>query len=235
MPRQARIVLADHPHHIIQRGHNRQAVFASEDDYRYYIANLQEWKIKLGCKVYAYCLMTNHVHLIVDPGDKVENIALLMKRIAGRQTRYVNKLEQRSGTLWDGRYRSSPIDADAYLLACCRYVEMNPVRAGMIFAPEAYPWSSCAAKAGLQEQKWLDLDSFYLDLGSSPDERQQRYRGWLQDAVSDEEWMLINEGIQRGQLTGPSTFVSEISAQLDRRLEPRRPGRPKTKSIPEEI
>ncbi len=101
MPRQSRIVLPNCPHHIIQRGHNRQVVFASDQDYLYYLENLQEWKMELGCKVYAYCLMTNHVHLIVDPGSKAENIGLLIKRIAGRQTRYVNKLEKRSGSLWE--------------------------------------------------------------------------------------------------------------------------------------
>lgn len=235
MPRKARIVLAGHPHHIIQRGHNRQTVFVGDDDYRYYLANLGEWKIELGCKVYAYCLMANHVHLIVNPGDNIENIGRLMKRIAGRQTRYVNKKEHRSGTLWDGRYHSSPIDTEEYLLTCCRYVETAPVRAGVVLDPKAYPWSSCSAKTGLREQMWLDMDSCYLGLGDSPVERQQRYDRRLQDPISDDELLLITEGIQRGQLTGSSKFVSEISAQLDRPLQPRRPGRPKTKSIVVEI
>ena len=125
MPRCARLVLPNCPHHIIQRGHNRQVVFVGDDDYLYYLDNLQEWKSELECKVYAYCLMTNHVHLVIDPGDAPENLALLMKRVAGRQTCYVNKLEKRSGSLWEGRYKSSPINANEYLLACCRYVELN--------------------------------------------------------------------------------------------------------------
>jgi len=103
MPRTARLVVPDHPHHIIHRGHNRQPVFVSDDDYRYYLDNLLEWKTKLKCRLYAYCLMTNHVHLIVDPGENEVNLAKLMKRVAGRQTRYVNKLEKRTGTLWEGR------------------------------------------------------------------------------------------------------------------------------------
>lgn len=125
MPRRARIVLPNCPHHVIQRGHNRQVVFASDDDYLFYLDTLQEWKTALGCKVYAYCLMTNHIHLVIDPGDEPENLALLMKRVAGRQTRFVNKMEKRSGSLWEGRYKSSPINANEFLLACCRYVELN--------------------------------------------------------------------------------------------------------------
>ncbi len=100
MPRTARIVIPHTPHHIVQRGHNRQAVFVSDDDYNYYRENLIDFKREFGCSIYAYCLMTNHVHLIVDPGDNPASLSLLMKRAAGRQTRYVNKLEGRSGSFW---------------------------------------------------------------------------------------------------------------------------------------
>ena len=153
MPRQARFVLPHFPHHIIQRGHNRQAVFNRDDDYGYYLDTLKEWKARLGCKVYAYCLMTNHVHLVIDPGANPEHLGLLMKRLAGRQTRYVNVMEKRSGSLWEGRYKSSLVQADAYLQACCRYVELNPVRAGLVDDPAKYRWSSCAAKVGRIERK----------------------------------------------------------------------------------
>lgn len=107
MPRTARIALPNYPHHVIPRGHNRQAAFADPDDYRYCLANLAIWKTAYECKVYAYCLMTNHVHLIIDPGDTPEHLGMLTKRVAGRQTRYVNRLEGRSGTLWE----HIPIDA----------------------------------------------------------------------------------------------------------------------------
>src|SRR5882724_4055092 len=119
MPRKARVVLPHCPHHVIHRGHNRRAVFVEEYDYRRYLASLRECSRRLEVKVYAYCLMTNHVHLIFDPGDDARRIALLMKRLAGRQTRYVNKTEGRTGTLWEGRFRSTPIEIEAYLLACC--------------------------------------------------------------------------------------------------------------------
>ena len=162
MPRTARIVVMGYPHHIIQRGHNRQVVFASDEDYRYYLDNLREWKEKLGCKIYAYCLMTNHVHLIVDPGEDGGNLARLMKRVAGRQTRYLNKLEKRTGSLWEGRFKSSTISADEYLLACSRYVELNPVRAGIVADPGDYRWSSYGSKTGNKKEAWLDYDPFIL-------------------------------------------------------------------------
>ena len=105
MPRSARVVIANQPHHIIPRGHNRQVVFAQVEDYVYYSDTLAEWKEKLGCKIYAYCLMTNHVHLVINPGKDSENLALLMKRLAGRYTRYFNEKEKRIGTVWEGRYK----------------------------------------------------------------------------------------------------------------------------------
>ena len=132
MPRSARIILPSTPHHIVQRGHNRQTVFVSDEDYNYYRENLIEFKCEYDCRIYAYCLMTNHVHLIVDPRKKPESLSLLMKRVAGRQTRYVNKLEKRTGSLWEGRFKSSLICSKDYLPACCRYIELNPLRAGLI-------------------------------------------------------------------------------------------------------
>lgn len=227
MPRHARLVLPNCPHHIIQRGHNRQAVFAGDDDYLYYLDNLKEWKDKLGCKLYAYCLMSNHVHLVIDPGDDSENLALLMKRVAGRQTRYVNKLEKRSGSLWEGRYKSSPINANEYLLACCRYVELNPLRAGMVDDPAQYRWSSCPAKVGLQKQPWLALDPFYQRLGKSAAKRAEEYAAWLRETIPEAESKLIREATQRGQLTANGKFARELSEKIGRRLEPRGPGRPR--------
>ena len=118
MPRRARVIVPNCPHHIVQRGHNRNVVFVSDDDYRYYLENLIEAKVELGIQVYAFCLMTNHVHLIVEPNDGVASVAELMKRLAARQTRYVNKLERRTGSLWEGLYKISPIERDSYLVEC---------------------------------------------------------------------------------------------------------------------
>jgi putative transposase len=227
MPRIARIVITGYPHHIIQRGHNRQVVFAAAEDYLYYLDNLREWKEKLGCKVFAYCLMTNHVHLVVDPGEKDCNLALLLKRVAGRQTRYVNKIESRTGSLWEGRYKSSPISTNEYLPACCRYVELNPVRAGIVGMPEEYRWSSYGAKIGKRKEEWLDFDPFYLGLTGIAENRAEKYREWVEGAIPEGEWDLIRQSLQRGQLTGGKRFVDEIEKKIERRIEFREQGRPK--------
>ena len=231
MPRNARTLLNDYPHHIIQRGHNRQTVFISDDDYFFYLDNLREWKARLGCKVYAYCLMPNHAHLVIDPGADERNLSLLMKRIAGRQTRYVNKNEQRSGTLWEGRYKSSPISTDEYLLHCCRYVELNPVRAGIVAVPEAYRWSSCGAKVGVTKPDWLDFDPLYLGLAATAKKRREKYRDFIGEPIPDDEMTQIRGAIQRGQLTGTDSFVEEIEAKVGKRIEFRGPGRPRKAAI----
>jgi putative transposase len=226
MPRKSRIVISGYPHHIIQRGHNRQVVFVSDDDYLYYLDNLGEWKEKLGCRVYAYCLMTNHIHLIVDPGIEEGSLAQLMKRVGGRQTRYVNKIERRTGCLWEGRYKSSPVSTDEYLLSCCRYVELNPVRAGIVADPADYRWSSYGAKTGRHEREWLDFDPCYKALTANEEDRSKAYAAWVKGTIPAGEWSLIRQSVQRGQLTGSSRFVDEIAMRIARRVEFRGQGRP---------
>ncbi|MBU2539173.1 MAG: transposase [Proteobacteria bacterium] len=218
MPRQARIVIPNTPHHIVQRGHNRKTVFVSEDDYLYYCHNLTDFKKQFGCRVYAYCLMTNHVHLVVDPGEDVESIALLMKRVAGRQTRYVNRLEKRTGSLWEGRYKSSPISSKEYLLACCRYIELNPLRAGIVSTPADYKWSSYRCKAEGKTDDLVDFDGNYLAFGRNERERAILYKDYVHDTIPDSEWKLIREAVQRGQLTGSSCFRDELTERLGMRL-----------------
>ena len=167
--------------------------------------------------------MTNHIHLLVEPIDKAENLALL----ACRQTRYVNKLEGRCGTLWEGRYKSSPVDRNEYLLACCHYVELNPVRAGIAVTHENYGWSSFRQRAGLAPMEWLDADPCYIGLGDNNRSRALRYREWVKSIIPKEECDLIRNAAQRGQLTGTQRFVEEIAAKVGRRIAARGQGRPK--------
>ena len=230
MPRIGRVMLANYPHHIVQRGHNRQVVFAVTDDFEKYLETLAEFKEIYGVKVYAHCLMTNHVHLLVAPGDEITAVGWLMKRLAGRQTRYHNRLEGRSGTLWEGCYKSSPVDSGEYLLACSRYIELNPVRARMIVSPEEYRWSSCRYRLGLDSCDWLDDDPCYLALGTNEPERIARYAAFLYAAIPDGEWRLIRDAVQRGQLTGSGRFVDEVEAIIGKRIEKRSPGRPSKES-----
>lgn len=227
MPRQARIILKDTPHHIVQRGHNREAIFVEATDYRYYISTLKEWKEELNIKVYGYCLMTNHVHLIINPGKEETNLGKLMKRLAGRQTRYVNHLERRTGSLWEGRYKSSPIEADTYLLACNRYVELNPVSAGIVTKAEDYEWSSYRQKVGKEQETWIDSDPAYIGLSEDKKERMRQYKNYINRDIPEEEKIMISGALQRGQLTGTTMFIEEVEQRLGIRIEYRGQGRPR--------
>jgi putative transposase len=237
MPRMARVVLPHVPHHVVQRGHNRQVVFAGSADYARYLQDLRELSRAFAVRVYAYCLMTNHVHLLLGPGEEVASMGRLMKGLAARATRYRNRLEGRSGTLWEGRYKSSPVQTDTYLLTCCRYIELNPVRARMVPDAGAYPWSSYRQRMGAGEC-WIERDPSYLDLGATEAARRKQYRALVDQGVPEKELSLLREALQRGQLTGNPRFVDDVEQILGHRIEPRRPGQPasgagrENKSVP---
>ncbi len=202
MPRKARVIVPNIPHHIVQRGHNRSAVCANSADRCFYLETLRKLKREFDVNVFAYCLMTNLVHLILHVGDDITTIGQFMKRLAARQTRYVNKIEGRAGALWESRFRSSPIETDAYLLACCRYAELNPVRACMVSVPEDYEWSSYRCKVGLSQKAWIDRDPVYLALAGEDQQRTFRYREFVSQGIGRSERALIGAAIQRNQLTG---------------------------------
>lgn len=227
MPRKARVLVPNCPHHIVQRGHNRKAVFLADQDYQYYLENLKEWKKELGIKLYAWCLMTNHIHIIAEPTDDAMSLSTLMKRVNGRQSAYVNKLEGRSGSLWEGRYKASPIQKDEYLLACIRYVELNPMKAGIVTVLNDYPWSSYRERIGLKDRDILDLDSGYQSLGHTEKDRRHHYRQYLSDTSNSKETALISESLQRNQLTGNHRFIDEIEIRIGLRVENRGRGRPR--------
>ena len=228
MPRMGRIVLPNYPHHIVQRGHNRQVVFAVAEDYQRYLTDLRELKDAFGVKVYAYCLMTNHVHLLLAPGESVAGLGQLMKALAARATRYRNRLEGRSGTLWESRYKSSVVQSDSYLLACCRYIELNPVRARMVADAADYPWSSYRARVGnVPDGHWLDADPCFVALGNTTAERCCRYETFVRQAVPTDEIRLIRDALQRGQLTGTSHFMDKVERIVGVRIEQRGQGRPR--------
>lgn len=228
MPRKARVLIPGCPHHVVQRGHNRCAVFVEKADYQFYIENLREWKLELGLKFYAWCLMTNHIHLIVEPTGDPATISALMKRVNGRQTALVNKLEKRSGTLWEGRFKASPIQVETYLLACMRYVELNPVKAGIAGAVDDYPWSSFPERAETPGNGMLDTNPCYESLGLTPELRLETYRSYLSASIRADELETIRRGLQRNQLTGNPGFVNEIEARVGVRIEQRGRGRPRT-------
>lgn len=225
MPRKARIVLPSFPHHVVQRGHNAEKVFFDQRDFSRYLENMRELKEEYPIKVYAWCLMTNHVHLLLEPAEE-EALGLFMKRLNGRQTRFANVRHGRSGTLWSGRYHSSPIERDTYLLACCRYVEMNPVRAAMVADPAEYRWSSYRER--MEGGTLLDHDPVFLSLGDSDEARRERYRRYLvEEKVPKGEVERIRLASRSNQLTGGPAFVDRVERLTGLRLEPRGRGRPR--------
>jgi putative transposase len=227
MPRRSRVAFAGYPHHIVQRGHNRNPVFFQEFDRSDYLGTLREFRDSLGLKVYAYCLMTNHIHLIVDPGTDARRVSTLMKSLAGRHTRRMNRLLGRSGSLWEGRFHCSPIDTTRYLLTCGRYVDQNPVRAGIAARPEDYRWSSYRARAGLAPDSWLDPDPALLDLAASESRRFEIYRRMVLVPADEEDLRIIRGALQRNQLTGAKEFNESISRETGVVVSDMTPGRPR--------
>ena len=227
MGRSPRLFVPGLAHHIVQRGHNRNAVFVEDADYRFYLDNLIEWKTHYDVGVYAYCLMTNHVHLILVPRNQGDPISRLMRRLSARQGRRVNRLEERIGTLWSGRFKSSVIDTDNYLLACLRYVELNPVRAGMVNQPEDYRWSSYTQRVGMCNNTWIDKDPVTELLGKTTAARCKAYTRFVRETVPEAEIKLIRKAAARNQLTGSGRFVDEIERRTGIRVESRGRGRPR--------
>ena len=227
MPRYPRLFLPNVPLHIVQRGHDRQPTFVEHADYRYFLDNLEEMRTELRIRVYGYCLMTNHVHLIVAPGTDTQTVSKMLKVLAGRQTRYVNRIEKRSGTLWEGRFKASLIDSENYLLACYRYVDLNPVRASMVELPEDYPWSSYRSHAGLSDTTPIDPSAAYSALGITADERCRAYRAFVAEGIYDQELDQIRTAAKRNQIIGTDRFRRQIEQRIGRRISTNGQGRPK--------
>lgn len=232
MPRRPRVVLAHTPLHLIQRGNNRQICFAADEDYRFYLGWLHEFANKTGCKVHAYVLMTNHVHLLLS-ADRGEAVGELMKSIGQRYVLHFNRTYSRTGTLWEGRFRSCLIQAQDYLLACLRYIELNPVRAGMVKHPAEYPWSSYRAHAQGEDNTLLTPHEVYLALGSSGPMRQAAYRELFHTALEPALVEQIRDASNGNFALGNARFAAETAAALGRRVTPGKPGRPRKAPEPE--
>lgn len=226
MPRRARLRLAGLPLHIIQRGNNRTACFYADEDYELYLHHLKELADKFSCAVHAYVLMTNHVHLLLTPTHQ-DSPSLLMKHLGQRYVQYVNRTYRRSGTLWEGRFRSSIVQDRGYLLRCYRYIELNPVRAGMAKHPRDYRWSSYCSNGEDSQSSLLKPHEEYLALGSKEHERQATYRALFRSELNSNEVAEIRLAANGGFVLGNEGFKVEIAAMLGRRVEPGISGRPK--------
>lgn len=228
MPRRSRIIAPGVPLHIIQRGNNRQACFFTDEDYLFYLEWLEEYAKSSRCLVHAYVLMTNHVHLLLTPKD-ADSAGKLMKRLGQRYVQYINRTYKRSGTLWEGRFRSCIIQQQNYLFHCQRYIEMNPVRAQMVNHPGEYNWSSYRVNGQGEVSHVLSPHTLYQELGRTEEERQQAYRGLLSHELGSGEIDKIRKATNGNFSLGDNRFNEEISNMLGRRVTPGKAGRPKKK------
>ncbi len=225
MPRQPRLDLPGIPQHVVQRGNNRQPCFFTDIDRQRYLQDLRELALKIGCQIHAYVLMTNHIHLLMT-ASHVGRVAQLMQSLGRRYVRYVNDRYHRTGTLWEGRYKSCLVDGGEYLLRCCRYIELNPVRAGMVADPMDYRWSSHRANARGEPDLLVHPHACYLALATTEQGRCAAFRELVMSGVDAGETEAIRLTLQRQHALGNDRFRAAIERQLGRRVGPAKLGRP---------
>jgi putative transposase len=225
MPRRKRMYLAGLPYHLVQRGNNREVCFVEPENYQYYLQLWKECSKRYRIAVHAYCLMTNHIHFLVTP-ENSDSISRAMSVIGSRYAYYFNKTYKRTGTIWEGRHKSSLIQSDRYFLTCSRYIELNPVVAGMVNKPEEYKWSSYLANAWARESNLASHDE-YLKLGVDTDERSYAYRELFKDRLSDYDVHLIQNASEYCQPVGDDHFRVQIEEKYGVTLGQPFRGRPK--------
>ena len=229
MARLPRLTLAGYPHHVIQRGNNRQPIFATTADYLHLLALLDENTKKFNVDVHAYVLMTNHFHLLVTP-ETDKGLPLLMQAVGRSYVRYFNDRQSRSGTLWEGRYRSTLIETDRYLLACMAYIDLNPVRAGLVAEAHEYAWSSHSFYVGERSDKLITPHGLFWNLANTPFGREVAYAELVRSGVTAEQQSALTKSALAGWALGNSDFVVDLQKQTERRVSKVKVGRPNTKA-----
>jgi putative transposase len=226
MARLPRYFIKGQPQHIIQRGNNRELIFAHDDDYRFYLECLQSAIEKNKLSIHSYVLMTNHVHMLASP-EVETSISKTLQSVGRRYVQYFNYTYKRTGTLWEGRYKATVIDSDQYLLTCMRYIELNPVRADMVKKPNEYPWSSYVVNAEGKASKLIKSHDVYRGLGVNEEERQCAFRQLFRIAIGKADLDALREATNKGWVLGDDRFRSEIERLSGRRSIAKRRGRPK--------
>lgn len=226
MARKPRFTIPGIPQHIIQRGNNRDPCFFAEDDYLRYLEVLGESAQKNGVAVHAYVLMTNHVHLLATPGHE-HGIFHMMQDLGRKYVRYINNAYQRSGTLWEGRFKASLVDSQAYLLTCMRYIELNPVRACMVSHPGEYRWSSYACTAAGGVDKLITSHPIYEALDGVVERQRYLYRELFRVHMEDSQIHEIREALSQELVLGRNDFKDRIEQMTCRQARPGKTGRPR--------
>jgi putative transposase len=225
MARLPRLTVPGYPHHVIQRGNNRQDIFHSKDDYLHLLGLIGENAQKHGVTLHAYVLMTNHFHLLATP-QSADGLPLMMQAVGRRYVRYFNQAQSRTGTLWEGRYRSTLIQTDRYLLACMAYLDLNPVRAGLVSQPSDYLWSSYRYYAGLGADKLVTPHPLYWELGNTPFAREAAYADLVRSGITQEQQSALTQSTLAGWALGDAHFTGQIQGLTQRRVSKTTPGRP---------
>jgi putative transposase len=225
MARLARLALAGLPHHLIQRGLNRQSIVTDDSDRERLLAELRESAALHQVAIHAYVLMDNELQLLATP-ETGEGLSRMMQSLGRRYVAAFNQRHGRSGTLWDGRFRAAPMEADAHLLACMRYIELNPQRLAQSGPAEDYRWSSAAHHLGRRRDPLVFDHALFWGIGNTPFEREAAYRAWLEQGVAEDEARRVGEAALKGWPLGSASFLHALSAETDRPVQPRRRGRP---------
>lgn len=223
MARRLRYILPGVALHVVQRGVNRATCFRGDADYLVYLSHLRQLSLKHGCAVHAYCLMTNHVHLLLSP-DTAGSCILLMRDLGRRYVPYFNRRHQRTGTLWEGRFRSCIVESARYVLACYRYIELNPVRAGMVGEAAAYLWSSHAANSGARHDPTLLPHAEFEALSANPDKRAVQYRALFAEQMDEPSLRAIRDATNSGYPLVSEAFKYRVIAPLGWRMTREKPG-----------
>lgn len=229
MPRKPRMYLPGVPAHVVQRGNNRDACFFQDEDYQFYLAVLGDALKRYRVQLHAYVLMTNHVHLLMTPADE-SGISRVMQHLGRMYVLYVNRTYRRSGTLWEGRHKASLINAAEYLLTCYRYIELNPVRAGMVAVPEEYRWSSYRWHGWGQADPLISDHALYQGLATDELGRQCAYRALFADYLEPDAIHVMREASAHNYPLGNDRFRESIAMQLGRSVGYRDSGRPVVKN-----
>lgn len=225
MARRPRIDLAGVPQHVIQRGNNRQPCFSATRDYLLYLQELLEASQRFDCAIHAYVLMTNHTHLLVTPAIPGA-VSRMMQALGRRYVAAYNARHRRTGTLWEGRFKAGLVDNERYLLTCYRYIELNPVRAGMLRKPGGYRWSSHGANGYGAVNPLVTPHAAYLALGREPVARRAAYRGLFSEAISDHDLCDIRAHVQQQRAWGSPRFQLRVESETGRCASVRPRGRP---------
>ena len=230
MARQPRLTVAAYPHHVIQRGNDRQAIVRDDADREKLLALLGEQAVIFKVAIHAYVIMDNHLHLLATP-ETDEGLPKLMQAVGRSYVRYFNLRHQRTGTLWEGRYRSNLIESERYLLACMVYIDLNPVRAGMVAQPADFKWSSHRHCIGLVNDKLVTPHALFWGLGNTPFAREAAYAELVQTGLAQADKEKLTRSALSGWALGSAGFVSELQQSTLRRLAPRKAGRPFKKTV----